>query len=289
MTDLLVSLRPYQWTKNLLVFAGLVFSLNLLSPPEVALAVGAFVCFCAAASSVYLFNDLRDRRQDRLHPEKRLRPIAAGRVSPGAAAATSATLALGGVAGSLLLDRGFALVLLGYLLLQALYSLGLKQVAIVDVLCIAAGFVLRAVAGAVVVDEPLSPWLLICTSFLALFIALAKRRHEVSVLTDGGVEHRASLAGYSLSLLDQLIAVATAATLISYALYTMDPVTVAKFDTPWLPVTLPVAVYGLFRFLTLVHLDRLVGDPSLVLLRDRQIAGAVLVWGLIVVAVLYVA
>lgn len=287
--DLLASLRPYQWTKNVLVFAGLVFSLNLLSPTKTAVAVGAFVCFCAASSSVYLFNDIRDREHDRLHPEKRLRPIAAGRVSVAAAAVASAALAVASVVGSLLLNRDFALVVLGYLLLQTLYSMGLKQIAIVDVLCIATGFVLRAVAGAVVVEEPLSAWLLICTSFLSLFIALSKRRHEVSVLSAGGVEHRPSLAGYTVSLLDQLIAVATAATLISYALYTMDPVTVAKFDTSYLPITLPVAVYGLFRFLTLVHRDRLVGDPSLALLRDRQIAGAVVVWGLIVVAILYVA
>lgn len=287
MGDLLVALRPYQWTKNILVFAGLVFSLNLFTPAKIVDAVVAFLCFCAASSAVYLFNDVLDRGRDRKHPVKRTRPIASGRVGVPTALATSGALGAGALGGGWATRPELAGVLAGYLGLQIAYGLGLKHVALVDVLCIAAGFVLRAIAGAVAVAEPISQWLLICTVFLSLFISLAKRRHEVSTLTESAAEHRNSLASYSLPLLDQLLSVATAATLISYALYTTDPVTVEKFDTELLPITLPVVIYGVFRFHSLVQRDDLVGDPSRLLLRDRPIALAVILWGAIIMAILY--
>lgn len=287
MRDLFQALRPYQWSKNLLVFAGLVFSLDLLQPGKVVAAAVAFVAFCAASSAVYLVNDVIDRERDRYHPTKRLRPIASGRIGIGPALTVAVLLATAALGAATWVNLEVALVIAGYFALQGAYVAGLKDVPIVDVLCVATGFVLRAVAGAVAVAEPISQWLLICTIFLALFISLAKRRHEVATLAEAGSRHRVALGGYSVELLDQLLSVATAGTLISYALYTTDPVTIAKFDTELLPLTLPVVIYGLFRFQTLVQDGRLVGDPSRLLLRDRATAVAVTVWGAMILAILY--
>ncbi len=287
MIDLLRALRPYQWSKNLLVFAALVFALELQDPQKIGAATIAFLCFCAASSATYLFNDIRDRNRDREHPEKAQRPIAAGRVSVPVAIVTAIVLALVALLGSRAGNWRLTVVIAVYLVLQGAYSLGLKHVPIIDALCVSAGFLLRAVGGAEAVDVPISSWLLMCTIFLSIFISFAKRRHEFVTLPSGGEEHRQSLAGYSVEVLDQLITISAAATLISYALYTTDAETVEKFGSNRLLLTLPYVIYGVFRYLALVHMNEEAGDPSLALVRDKPLLITVALWGLTVVALLY--
>lgn len=285
--DLIRALRPYQWTKNLLVFAALIFTLDLFDPAKAALAGATFVIFCAASSSVYLVNDVFDRERDRNHPEKRHRPIAAGRLSLTTAWATAAVLSVGSLAASLAVTPPLAAVIGGYFVLQLAYNLGIKHVPVLDALSVAAGFLLRAFAGSVAVGAPMSSWLLICTIFLSVFIAFAKRRHEFSTL-DAGIVHRESLDGYSLRLLDQLVGISAGAALISYALYTTDVETVEKFGSERLILTLPFAIFGIFRYLALMHDDRGAGDPSRALVTDRPLMLTVLLWGVAVVVLLYV-
>jgi 4-hydroxybenzoate polyprenyltransferase len=287
MTDLLLALRPYQWTKNLLVFAALVFALELQDTEKLRAAVLAFLCFCAASSATYLLNDLRDRERDRTHPEKAQRPIAAGRVSVPVAASTALILAAVALLGGYAVNERLAAVIAAYLALQAAYSYGLKQVPIIDALCVSAGFLLRAVGGAEAVQVPISSWLLMCTLFLSIFISFAKRRHEFVTLPAGGEGHRQSLAGYSVDVLDQFITISAGATLISYALYTVDAETVAKFGSNRLLWTLPYVIFGVFRYLFLVHSNEEAGDPSLALVRDKPLLITVALWSLTVVALLY--
>ena len=287
MIDFLHSMRPYQWTKNILVFAALVFAQQLGDPDKVLLASVAFAVFCAASSSVYLFNDIADRERDRLHPIKRERPIAAGRVGIPAAAAAGLVLAAAALAGAWAINQKLTAVIAGYLLLQVAYNIGLKSIAIVDALCVASGFLLRAIAGAVAIDEPMSSWLLICSTFASVFISFAKRRHEFSTLTGDAANHRESLKGYTVSLLDQFLVISAAATLLSYALYTTDDDTVAKFGDTRLLATLPLVIYGLLHYLDLVQRDEAVGDPSLALVRDKPLLITVGLYGLLVVVLLY--
>lgn len=287
MTDLLRALRPYQWTKNALVFAALVFAQKLGDPDKVLLAVAAFGIFCAASSSVYLLNDIADRERDRRHPVKRERPIAAGRVGVPTAAAVAVMLAAGSLASAWAINNQLAAVIGGYLVLQLGYNLGLKSLPIVDALCVASGFLLRAIAGAVVINEPMSSWLLICTSFAAVFISFAKRRHEFSTLTADATSHRESLSGYTASTLDQFLVISAGATLLSYALYTTDAETVAKFGDNRLLLTLPLVMYGLFHYLDLVQRDEAAGDPSLALVSDKPLLITVALYALLVVGLLY--
>jgi 4-hydroxybenzoate polyprenyltransferase len=286
MTDLIRALRPYQWSKNALVFAALVFAQRLGDPRQVAQALAAFAVFCAASSAVYLLNDVVDRERDRRHPEKSRRPIASGRIGVPLAVSTAALLAIAALAGSWAVNARLTAVVGGYLLLQGAYNVALKKIPIVDALCVAAGFLLRAVAGAVAIDEPMSSWLLICTTFVAVFISFAKRRHEYRTLADGAA-HRESLSGYSVTALDQFLVISAAATLLSYALYTTDEETVAKFGDSRLVLTIPLVIYGLFRYLALVQRDQIAGDPSLALMADRPLLITVALWGLVVVVLLY--
>jgi len=256
LSAVLVSLRPRQWVKNLFVLGGLLFAQRLFTP-SVWPALGAFFIFCGLSGAVYLLNDVADRHKDRLHPDKRHRPIAAGRLAPGAAVVTAAVLIAAGLALGAWLSPPFALAAVAYVALLIAYSFWLKHVVIVDVLVVAIGFVLRAVAGALVIDVAISGWLLICTILLALFLALGKRRHEVLSLGEGATRHRPNLAEYSPALLDQMIAVVTASTVTAYALYTMSPETVAKFHTHLLPATLPFVLYGVFRYLYLLYQRRI--------------------------------
>lgn len=288
MKHLFLALRPYQWPKNLLVFAALIFALELFDPLQAARACGAFLVFCAASSTVYLINDLVDRNRDRNHPDKRHRPIAAGQVSPLAAGATAAVLGPASLLASWAIHPELTVVIAGYFGVQGVYNLGLKHVPILDAMSVAAGFLLRAVAGGVALQAPISSWLLICTIFLSVFISFAKRRHEASTLEDGGRAHRESLSFYDVQILDQLVVISAAATLISYALYTMDPATVEKFGTESLVITLPFAIFGVFRYLALMHLDTAIGDPARALVTDRPLMVTVLLWGLCVVLLLYV-
>jgi len=290
--SLLVSLRPAQWTKNLIVFAALLFGQRgslpaFLDPHAIALSLGAFVIFCALSGVVYLINDIADREKDRLHPLKRNRPIASGAVSPGLAMATAAVLAAAALGGSYLLRPAFAGVGLVYVLLQALYSGPLKHVVIIDVLTIAIGFVLRAVAGAVAIDVRIDHWLLILTILLALFLALSKRRHELVLLADGATSHRPILEEYSPYLLDQMIAVVTASTLISYVISTVSAETVQKYHTDSLGLTLVFPLYGIFRYLYLVHQKEGGGSPADMLLNDRPLLACVALWAIAVAAIIY--
>ena len=284
---LLISLRPGQWTKNLFVFAGLLFAVRLFDPSSIARAVAAFGIFCALSGVVYLVNDVMDRETDRHHPTKRLRPIASGELSPAAAIATALVLTVGALGSAWLLGWKFFAVAAGYVSLQTLYSGPLKHMVIIDVLTIAVGFVLRAVAGAVVIDVAISHWLLVCMILLALFMALAKRRHELVLLAGGAAGHRPILGEYSAYLLDQMIAVVTASTLIAYIFYTISPETEQKFGTEWLGLTIPFPLYGIFRYLYLVHQREGGGSPSDLLLNDRPLQACVTLWVIAVVLIIY--
>jgi len=288
-TPLLVvaSMRPEQWTKNLLVLGGIMFGGRLLDAGAIGRAAGAFAVFCALSSAVYLFNDLADRAADRTHPLKRTRPLASGALAPRTAVLAAGVLSLGGVAGATLLGEAFALVACGYLALLVLYSAALKHLVIIDVLTIAGGFVLRAIAGAVAVNVPIGHWLLICTTLLALFLALSKRRHELVLLGDGATGHRRILEEYSPYLLDQMIAVVTASTLIAYTLYATSPDTAQRLGTSRLGLTVPFVLYGIFRYLYLVHQKRGGGSPAALLLTDRPLLICVALWGVSVALMLY--
>ncbi|MBI3490803.1 MAG: decaprenyl-phosphate phosphoribosyltransferase [Acidobacteria bacterium] len=284
---LLFSLRPGQWTKNLLVFAGLLFGRRLFETAAVVEACSAFAIFCALSGVAYLVNDIADRTSDREHPAKARRPIASGTLPVPAAAVAAFVLGGSALAGAVTLGRAFAGVAAVYLALQVLYSILLKHVVIIDVLTIAMGFVLRAVAGAVAVNVEISHWLLVCTILLALFIGLAKRRHEIVLLADGATDHRPILGEYSAYLLDQMIAVVTASTLIAYIFYTISPETQAKFGTVWLGLTIPFPLYGIFRYLYLVHRRDGGGSPADLLLNDRPLLGCVALWALAVAVIIY--
>jgi 4-hydroxybenzoate polyprenyltransferase len=283
-----VSLRPHQWTKSLIVFAGLIFGLRLGDPTAVWRSVVAFAVFCGLSGVVYVINDVRDRDADRLHPTKSRRPIASGALPPGAALSTAAILAAVAVAVAFMLTPAFGTVAAAYLALLGMYSASLKHVVILDVLTIAAGFVLRALGGAVAVGVEFSHWLLLLTLLLALFLALSKRRAELVTLAEGARDHRRSLAEYSPYLLDQMIGVVTASTLLAYAFYTIDAETVRKFGTDRLLWTVPFPLYGIFRYLYLVHQREGGGNPSETLLTDRPILACVALWGAAVIVILYV-
>lgn len=285
LVDLAVSLRPRQWIKNAVVFAPLVFGGQLTEWAAVGRAAVAAFAFCAAGSALYLINDWHDAEADRSHPLKRQRPIAAGRLSGGTVGvATVALLAVAAVA-AVLMDPRLLLVVGAYVLLMVAYTVYLKHVVLIDVLSIAGGFVLRAVAGAVAVQVPLSPWLYVCTILLALFLGFAKRRHEMLLLEEEAGNHRKILDDYSVPLLDSLLSVTAAATVIAYALYT--------FSAPNLPeshvmmLTIPFVVYGIFRYLYLVYRHDEGGLPEQVLLNDVPLLVSIALWGVTTVVVLY--
>ena len=284
-----VSLRPDQWTKNLIVFAALALSKHLFEPEPLARVALAFALFCALSGTVYLLNDVADFERDRLHPLKRLRPIASGALSRRAAALLAVGLGVASAGASLLLGPMFASCAAAYLVLNLLYSFYLKEAVILDVLSISLGFVLRAVAGAVAIGVVISEWLLVCTFLLALFLGLAKRRHELVSLTGAATGHRKSLAEYSPYLLDQMIAVVTASCLTAYTFYTLAPETVAKYQTHRLAWTIPFVLYGIFRYLYLVHRKEQGGSPTDILLTDRPLLATVALWAMAIVLIVYTA
>ena len=285
--SLLLSLRPAQWTKNLLVFAGLIFGRRLLDPAAVIDSGLAFLVFCALSGVVYLVNDVRDIDADRQHPIKSTRPIAAGAISTASAMATALVLGAGALGLAWWLAPMFGVVATAYVVLLTVYSTGLKHLVILDVLTIAAGFVLRAAGGAVVIGVTISHWLLVLTLLLALFLALSKRRAELVTLAGSAHGHRRSLAEYTPALLDQLITIVAGATLLAYAFYTISPETVAKFGTDRLLYTLPFPLYGIFRYLYLIHRHEGGADPSETLLSDRPILVCVALWACVVAGVIY--
>jgi 4-hydroxybenzoate polyprenyltransferase len=286
---LFTSLRPHQWTKNLLLFAPLGLSKHLFDEAPLLRSVGAFALFCGLSGVVYLVNDVADVERDRLHPLKRLRPIASGAIAPGTALAFAVVLAALSLAASTRLGTPFALCAVTYLVLNLLYSFRLKDIVIVDAISVSLGFVIRAVAGAVAIGVVFSDWLLICTILLALFLTFCKRRHELTSLSGTAVEHRKILSEYSPYLLDQMIAVVTASCLTAYAFYTTAPETVEKFKTDRLSWTLPFVLYGIFRYLYLVHQKEQGGSPSDILLADRPLLAAVGLWALAIVVIVYTA
>jgi 4-hydroxybenzoate polyprenyltransferase len=285
--SLFVSLRPDQWTKNLIVFAALIFAVKLLDPAALANASAAFLIFCALSGAVYLINDVSDREQDQAHPLKRLRPIASGDLSPGTAMMTAVILSVAALGAAFALRPAFAAAAAAYLALFVVYTRSLKHVVVLDVMTIAIGFVLRAVAGGLVIHVHVSNWLLVCTMLGALFLGFAKRRHEITLLAEGARGHRRILEEYDPYLLDQMIGVVAAATMVAYIIYCASPETHAYFGTEWMVLTTPFPIYGLFRYLYLVHRKAGGGNPSDMLLTDRPLQACVLLWGLTAIAIIY--
>lgn len=292
IVTLIQALRPKQWTKNLLLFAGVLFSRQVGDPALALRAVAGFVAFSLLSGAVYLLNDLMDVRADRLHPKKRLRPIASGRLPVAVAWGALVPLLAAVVAISWWLGHGFTEVAAIYFALNLAYSFGLKNQVLIDVFILALGFVLRAMAGVelllpVAPATALSPWLLVCTFFGALFLGLAKRRREITNAGSGAGERRVVLHYYTAELLDGLLLVSASSSLMSYALYTIWPGTVAKFGTEALLYTVPLVAYGIFRYLYLVRVSESSEDPSQVLLTDRPLGVCVLLYLAAVVYIIY--
>jgi 4-hydroxybenzoate polyprenyltransferase len=271
-------MRPREWSKNLLVFSGVVFSKSLLDPNNLRLSLLGFLVFCAAASGIYIFNDLCDLKADREHPTKRNRPIASGALNVNLARFGMTALLLIAMTGSLALGYMFALVIAVYLITCIGYSLRLKDVVILDVIIIASGFVLRAVSGAVLIGVSASEWLVLCTSMVALLIGFGKRRHELVLLEGKAGGHRKNLSEYSLPFLDALMNICAGAAVITYALYTRADETVARVGSTAMLLTIPFVVYGVFRYLFLIHKRKVGGDPVQILFSDRPTQLNLLLW-----------
>ncbi len=284
---LFAAMRPRQWAKNALVLAALIFARRAGDLSAVAAAFAAAVAFCLLSSSVYLVNDIVDIEEDRQHPKKRDRPLASGRLQVRTALVVAVVLALLGLAGSLWLSRNLFLVAAGYYLLTLAYHFLLKHIVVIDVLTVSAGFVLRAVAGAVVIQEEISHWLYICTILLALFLALAKRRQEIVLLSENARHHRRILAEYTPEMLDQMITIVTATTLMAYCLYTIAPRTTSTVGSEGLLFTVPFVIYGIFRYLYLIHRYGQGGAPEQILLGDLPLLVNVLLYIVVAAIVLY--
>ena len=271
-------MRPQQWIKNFFLFAPLVFSGRLFHPVDLETIALGFILFSLAASGIYLFNDIVDIERDRLHPLKSKRPLPSGRLSVPAASVASGFLVAGGVGGGFAAGTGFGTALAAYAALNVLYSLRLKDVVILDVMTIAAGFVLRVAAGALLIGVPISEWLIICTVLLSLFLGFSKRRHEITILEGQANTHRSVLAQYTPYFLDQMIGIVTASTVMSYALYTISEETVRKFNTTHLLYTVPFVLYGIFRYLYLVHRKEEGGNPTRLALTDWPLLVNMILW-----------
>lgn len=284
------ALRPNQWTKNGVLLAAFIFGYwdktqNVVLSTSLMQIIPGLILFCLASSCVYLINDVRDLESDRIHPTKRFRPIAAELVSVKAALITALALFAVVVTCSWFLSKGFLVVVLSYLVLQIVYSFLLKKVALVDVFVIATGFVLRAIAGAVVTNVIISPWLLLCTFLLALFLGLCKRRHEKIVIADNNSDQRASLDNYDTQLLNQLIAIVSSAVIVSYSIYTLWPDTVEKFGTSHLGFTIPFVMFGIFRYLDLVYRHEKGDRPEKILLTDIPMIVTIMLYGITVITI----
>ena len=287
LLPLLEAMRPRQWSKNVFVLAGIVFAGRLFEARAELRVLACFALFCAASSAVYLANDVADRAIDAHHPLKRTRPIASGRLSPALAIAASAVLMLVALAGTALLNRATLAVTAAYLASTLAYSLGLKRAFLLDVMIVAAGFVLRAVAGASCIEAELSPWLLVCSFLLALFLALGKRRAELVLLGQNATDHRVALGSYSLPLVDSWLTALAGASIVSYALYTQSPRTVEHFGTTNLLYTVPFVIYALFRYQHHVVRQDAGGDPGSLLLQDPGLWISLLAWAITAAVVIY--
>ena len=281
------TLRCYQWSKNLLVFGALIFAQQLHIPGQVLRSILVFFAFCMLSSAMYIFNDLIDIENDRIHPEKKTRPLASGEISQRVAGAIMILCLFLGLGCAWWLGVKVLLITLLYVGLIGAYTLFLKNAIVVDVIVVSIGFVIRAVAGAMALEVVFSNWLVVCTMFFALFLSISKRRHEISILEHRALDHREVLGHYSAAYLDAINQLVAGATLITYTIYTCSPEVVDRVKTDKLYLTLPFIVYGLFRYLYLVHNDLDGGDPSRTLLRDRPLSVTVLLWGIACVAILY--
>ena len=281
------ALRVYQWPKNAVVFAALIFAQQLNVPAQGLRSVAAFAVLCMASSAVYLLNDLIDIKKDREHPSKRHRPLASGELSVSTAIRVMAGLLVASLVGAYVLRETFLMAVLAYLALNVAYTFVLKHIMLVDVLSISIGFVIRAVAGALVLDVAFSNWLVVCTLFLALFLALGKRRREIELLDSEAANHRRVLDFYTIEYCESLMIVLAGTTLITYAIYTCSPEVVDRVATDKLYVTLPFVVYGLFRYIYLVHHMERGGDPSRVLIKDLPTLATVLLWAVTSTAIIY--
>jgi 4-hydroxybenzoate polyprenyltransferase len=274
--------RPKQWTKNGFVLAGVVFAHEALVVSSVASALLAFVAFCALSGAVYAANDVLDVEEDRKHPLKRRRPVASGAVSARSAMVFAVVLVTCGLALGFAVDVGVGLAGVVYLALQAVYTTLLKHTAILDVMSISAGFVIRALAGVAAVGSPISPWLIVCTALLTLFLGFSKRRHEIASLGDAATAHRKNLRDYSVPLLDEMMNIMISATIIAYVLYT-----IIEYETYYMMASIPFVVYGVFRYMLLVHRNG-GGNPDTLLLRDRPLQITLVLWLAVVGMVIYV-
>ena len=284
---LLRALRPIQWVKNVFVLAPIVFAEQLGESAVLGQAALAFLTFCFAASAVYLFNDLRDREEDRRHPLKCERPIASGALPTPAAGVAALILAAAALTIASSFGMFFTALVVIYLVINLLYSSGLKHVVILDVMAVSSGYVIRVLAGAEAIDVEVSRWLLLCTIFLALFLIFSKRRHELELLADEAAEHRAVLSHYNPAFLDQMINVVTASTVVSYALYAVDADTVRRFGSDSLVYTVPLVLFGVFRYLYLIYQKKEKRNPTESVLRDLPSVVNVLLWGVFVLWIVY--
>jgi 4-hydroxybenzoate polyprenyltransferase len=284
---LVETLRPQQWVKNGFIFAALIFSQSLTRWDRCRQVLLAALVFCLVSSAAYILNDILDASEDRHHPTKKLRPIASGRLSAKTAAIVGAILGGSGLIAAWRLNTSFFAIVVTYLALNVLYSSFLKHVFLLDVFIVAAGFLLRVVAGGLVIRVAISPWLIVCTTLLALFIALSKRRHELVLLGDRASDHRAILADYSPYFLDQLISIVTASTVVSYALYTLSPDVQSKFPGKRLEMTIPFVLFGIFRYLHLIHHGEQGGNPTRSLFTDPVLLSDVLLWAASVILIIY--
>jgi 4-hydroxybenzoate polyprenyltransferase len=287
LKDIFISLRPQQWVKNVVVFAGLIFSLNFFHAQQFFVVLAAALIFSLASGSIYLFNDVWDVEADRAHPKKKNRPVASGRLCAASALVTSAILMAWALGLAFFLNRNFFCLLGIYATIEVLYSVTFKNVVVIDVFCIAGGFLLRVLAGAVVIDVPISSWLILCTIFLSLFLALAKRRSELVHLDEGARIHRRVLQEYSLPYIDQLTMIVASSTILAYALYALAPETRSKFHGRHLEVTILFVVYGVFRYLYLVYQKHEGGAPEKVLLSDKPLWGNLLIYLIVVLILIY--
>ena len=286
LSGLIRSMRPRQWTKNVFVFAALVFDKQLLIPESFVRTLAGFVLFCLISSSVYIFNDIADIDADREHPQKRRRPIASGKLPLSAAWIAGIGLALVSLVGGYLLSAAFAVVVSAYFLLNIAYSKWLKHVIIIDVLVLAAGFVLRVDAGVRLIHvERFSPWLYVVMTLLALYLGFGKRRAELALLSHDAASHRKVLQGYTIRLLDQYILIVTGMTIIGYALYTFSAPNVPANHSMML--TIPFVVYAIFRYIYLIEVENSGGEPEEILLTDRPFQVSMLLWAVAVVMVFY--
>jgi 4-hydroxybenzoate polyprenyltransferase len=273
--------RPKQWTKNGFVLAGVVFGGEALSASSVISALLAFVAFCALSGAVYAGNDVLDVEEDRKHPLKRHRPVASGVISPRSAIVFAIVLAAAGLALGFFVNPGVGLAGVAYLALQVLYTSLLKHTAILDVMSISTGFVIRALAGVAAVEVRISPWLIVCTGLLTLFLGFSKRRHELAALGERAVAHRKNLRDYSVPMLDEMMNIMISATIIAYTLYTFF-----EYENVYMMASIPFVIYGVFRYMLLVHRDG-GGNPDTLLLRDRPLQITLLLWLAVVMTVLY--